>query len=111
MKKIIFILLGVVLTTGAMAQTTEKKVQIDKRKDEKELKNEIAAKKDEKKEVGNDLTHLKIGAAVKDRKEVRADRRRIHRKARHIKKYHGVEHPIIKAQKQLKEDKEKKENN
>jgi len=109
MKKLIFILLGVVLTTGAMAQTAEKKAQMDKKKDEKQLENAIAAKKDEKHEVGSDLKHLKIAAAVKDRKEVRADRRRIHRKANHLKKTDGVEHPIIKAQKALKEDKEKKE--
>ena len=108
MKRLFFILLGVVLTTGAMAQTAEKKAQMDKKKTEKQLEEAIEAKKDEKKEVGNDLKHLKIGEAVKDRKEVRADRRIIHRKAKHLKQAHGVKHPIRKAQKEVKEEKDEK---
>lgn len=108
MKKLIFIALGLALTTGAMAQTPKKKAEIDKKKTEKELQTTIAAKKDEKHEVAADMKHLKLRAAIKDRKEVRADRRRINRKANHLKKAHGVEHPIIKAQKAVKEDKDEK---
>ena len=108
MKKIAFILLGFALTSGTMAQTAEKKAEMDKKKTEKQLENAIEAKKDEKHEVGSDLKHLKIGAAVKDQKEVRSDRRRIHRKAHHLKKAYGVKHPIIKAQKEVREDENEK---
>ncbi len=108
MKKLIFILLGFALTSGAMAQTAEKKAAMDKKKTEKQLNSTIAAKKDEKHEAGSDLKHLKISAAVKDRKEVRADRRRIHRKAHHLKKAHGSKHPRIKAQRAVKDEKDEK---
>ena len=108
MKKIAFILLGFALTSGAMAQTAEKKAEMDKKKTEKQLEKTIAAKKDEKHEVGSDIKHLKVGAAVKDRKEVRSDRHRIHRKAHHLKKAYGVKHPIIKAQKEVREDENEK---
>ena len=45
---------------------------------------------------------------MKDQKEVRSDRRRIHRKAHHLKKAYGVKHPIIKAQKEVREDENEK---
>jgi ribosomal protein S8 len=98
MKRIAFILLSFALTSGAMAQTATKK----------QLQTTIKEKKDEKHEVGSDLKHLKVSAAVKDRKEVRSDRRRIHRKAHHLKKAHGVDHPTIKAQKEVKEAKDQR---
>ena len=113
MKRIIFAMLGFALTTGAMAQTAKTqspktKTELHKKKTENQLENAIAAKKDEKHEAGTALKHGKINKAIKDRKEVRADRRIIHRKARHLKKVHGVKHPILKAQKEVKEDKDEK---
>jgi hypothetical protein len=108
MKRIAFILLSFALTSGAMAQTATKKAEMDKKKTEKQLQTTIKEKKDEKHEVGSDLKHLKVSAAVKDRKEVRSDRRRIHRKAHHLKKAHGVDHPTIKAQKEVKEAKDQR---
>ena len=105
MKQIFFILLGFAITTSTIAQTAEKKAEMDKKKTEKQLGTTIAAKKAEKHEVGADIKHLKVSAAVKDRKEVRADRRRIHRKSKHLKNAYGVKHPRIKAQKEVKENK------
>ena len=101
-------MLGVVLTTATMAQTDQKKAEMDKKKTEKQLETTIKAKKDEKHEAGSALKNGKVSTAIKDRKEVRADSRRIHRKANHLKKAHGVKHPIIKAQKAVKEDKDEK---
>jgi hypothetical protein len=111
MKKLIFILLGIVLTTGAMAQTAESKAHIDKKKDEKKLENSITAKKEEQNKAGNDLKHFKVKAAVKHRKVVRADNRRIHRRASHLKSTHRVKHPIHMAKKEIKENKDKKKAN
>ncbi|MCW3093107.1 MAG: hypothetical protein JWP81_4176 [Ferruginibacter sp.] len=107
MKRFIFISLGLALTTGAMAQTAQKKAEIHKEKTEKQLKTAIIAKKDEKHEVGNDLKHANLGEAIKDRKEVRADRRIVHRKAKHLRKAHGVKHPIHTAQKEIRHDNDK----
>ena len=96
---------GIALTTIAMAQTTETKVAIDKKKTENQLKNTIKEKKEEKKEVGNDLKHLKLDKAIEDRKDVRAVRRVEHKKARHLRKMHGVKNPIHKAEKEIREEK------
>ena len=105
MKKLFFILLCTALATGVMAQITEKKEAMDKKKTEKELKKAIIEKKEEKKEVGEDLKHLKIGKAIKDRKDVRAYTKKIHRKGKHLRKHHGVKRPIHKSQKEIREEK------
>lgn len=108
MKKFFAIAFGMALTTVAMAQTTPAKTASDKKKVEKQLENTVAAKKDEKHEAATNLSKLKVGAAIQNRKEVRADRRSIHRKAKHLKKVHGVKHPIIDAQDKVKEKKDDK---
>ena len=96
---------GIVFTTISMAQSTETKVETDKKKTESQLKNTIKEKKEEKKEVGKDLKHLKLDKAIEDRKDVRAERRAEHKKARHLRKVHGVKNPIHKAQKEIREEK------
>ena len=96
---------GLALTTIVMAQTPERKLEMDKKKTEKELKNVIKEKKDEKKEAGTDLKHLKLDKAIEDRKEVRADRRLEHKKARHLRKVHGAKNPIHKAEKEIRAEK------
>lgn len=98
-------MVGIALSSIAMAQSTATKVEMDKKKTEKELKNVIKEKKDEKKEAGTELKHLKLDKAIEDRKEVRADRRLEHKKARHLRKVHGVKNPIHKAQKEIREEK------
>ena len=103
MKKIFAMVFGMALTTFAMAQTTA-----GQKKGEKQLENTIAAKKDEKHEAATNLSKLKVRAAIQNRKEVRADRRIIHRKAKHLKKVHGVKHPILNAQEEVKEKKDNK---
>ena len=102
MKKFIFLLLlGAVCSTGVMAQTK------DIKNDKTVLKNTIKDKKEDKHEVGKDLSKLKIKAAIEDRKEVRSHRRSIHRQGRHLRRS-GVRHPIEKAKHEAKVDKDKK---
>jgi hypothetical protein len=111
MKKLIFILFGLVLTTSAMSQTEADKAHADKKKDEKKLENTITAKNEEKHKEGNDLKHLKVRSAARHHKVVRADNRKIHRRASHLKTTHRVKHPIHMAKKELKENKDKKKEN
>jgi hypothetical protein len=101
-KNILLTAIGIALSFGVMAQTK------DIRKDKKDLKNMVKDKKEDRKEAGSDLGHLRIKAAIKDRKEVRHHRKTIRHEGSHLKK-HGVKHPVYKAKKQIKEDKERKQ--
>ena len=102
MKKIVMLLLmGTVLSTAAIAQT--KDVKDDKRV----LKNTIKDKKEDRREVGSDVTHLRVKAAVRHHKEVRRHRKSIHRQGEHLEQ-HGVKHPIRKAKHQAKAEKDAK---
>ena len=102
MKKLILLLFaGALFSTAAIAQS--KDVQNDK----KILKNTIKDKKEDKHEAGNDLAHLRIKSAIRERKEVRSHGRSIRRQGRHLKR-HGVSHPIEKAKHEAKVDKDKK---
>ena len=98
MKKLTFLLLfGLSISAGAMAQTVNK--------EQKTLKNSIKNKKEDRKEVGEDLGHLRMKAAVRHRKEVRHHRRSIHRQGEHLEN-RGVIRPIHKAKVQAKKEKE-----
>ena len=100
MKKIAVLLLtGVILSTGIRAQTK------DVKSDQKDLKNTIKDKKEDRHEVGKDITHLKVKSALKDRKEVRHHRKSIHRQDEQLENQ-GVKHPTRKAKHQLKGEKE-----
>jgi hypothetical protein len=107
MNKIAILLFtGIVLSTGAMAQT--KAQAQDNKADQKELKNTIIDKKEDKHEVGSDLAHLKIKSALRERREVRRHRRSITKQGEHLEN-HGVAHPITKAKHEAKAEKEMKE--
>ena len=95
------LIIGMVVSAGAMAQTTEVK------KDQKVLKNTIKDKKEDKHEVGKDLAHFRVEKAVKGRKEVRRHRRSIHKQGEHLEKL-GVKEPIDKAKHQVKAEKDAK---
>lgn len=95
-------MLGAALfTTVASAQTKEVK------NDKQVLKNTIKDKKEDKHEMGKDLSKLKFKAAVKERKEVRHHRWSVRRQGKHLRR-HGVTHPIEKAKHEAKVDKDKK---
>ena len=57
-------MVGIALSSIAMAQSTATKVEMDKKKTEKELKNVIKEKKDEKKEAANDLALINYAAIL-----------------------------------------------
>ena len=99
MKKLLVVLLGVALTSGAMAQTKDVKME------EKQLKNTIKDKKMDKHEAGKDLKNVRMESAKDKRKEVRMHRKTIHREVRHLKN-EGVEHPKRDAQRAAKKDKD-----
>jgi hypothetical protein len=104
MKKIVFfIITGLVLCTGAMAQSK------DIKDDKKDLKNSMIDKKEDKRETGKDLAHLKVHKAVKGHQEVGQHRRSIHKQGEHLEA-HGVKHPRTTAKDQIKEEKEIKKN-
>lgn len=102
MKKITFLLLlGVVLSTGAMAQKKNVKTE------QKVLKNTIKDKKEDKHEMGKNLSHLRLKSAMQSRKEVRRHGRSIHKQGERLEN-RGVKHPIQKAKHQAKADKDRK---
>ena len=100
MKKIAFLIVtGLVLCTGAMAQTK------DIKNDKKDLKNSIKDKKEDRRDTRQDLAHLRIKKAVNKNKEVGRHRRSIHKQGEHLED-HGVKHPVTTAKHQIKEEKE-----
>ncbi len=102
MKKIAFLIVtGLVICTGAMAQSK------DIKDDKKDLKNSIIDKKEDKQETRKDVTHLKIKKAVTKNEEVGRHRRSIRKQGKHLET-HGVKHPITTAKHQIKEEKELK---
>lgn len=98
-KNILLAAIGIALSFGAVAQSK------DIRKDKKDLKNTVKDKKEDRREAGNDLGHLRIKSAIKGRKEVRHHRKTIRHEGSHLKD-HGVKHPVSDAKKQIKEEKE-----
>ena len=102
MKKITTLFFaGIILSSSAMAQTKDVKA------DQKELKNTIEDKKEDKHEAGKDLVHLRVKPALAKRREVRRHRKSIHKQGEHLEN-HGVKHPIGKAKHEAKADKEMK---
>lgn len=108
MKKVLSILLGLALTSGAMAQTTPAaKAEAGKKQGEKQLEKSVEDKRADRKEMGKDLTHLRISKAVKHRKEVRRHNKAIRKGSRHLRRHHGVKHPVMDAKKEIKEEEKK----
>ena len=100
MKKIVFLIVtGLVLCTGAMAQSK------DVKGDKKDLKSSIKDKKEDKRETRKDLAHLRIKEAAKKNREVGRHRRSINKQDEHLED-HGVKHPVITAKHQIKEERE-----
>ena len=104
MKTIMIILFSIVSMSFANAQTP----QATKKAEMKDLKKDVVEKKDERKEMGKDLTHAKFKHALHERKEVRADKKDIkHDEAR--LENQGVKHPVAKVKHDIKADKERKQ--
>ena len=108
MKKVLSILLGVALTSVAMAQTTPAaKAEGGKKQGEEQLEKAVEDKRADRKEMGKDLTHLRISKAVKHRKEVRRHNKAIRKGSRHLRRHHDVKHPVMDAKKEIKEEEKK----
>jgi len=102
MKKIAtLILISIVFSTAAMAQSKDVKT------DQRNLKNTIKDKKEDKHEAGKDLAHLRIKPALEGRREVRRHRKSIHKQGEHLEN-HGIKHPIHRAKEQVKAEKDLK---
>ena len=108
MNKIAILLFtGVILSSGAMAQT-QTKAQQDVNMNQKVLTKTIVDKKEDKHEAGSDAAHFKIKAAMAKRREVRHHRRSVRIQGKNLEN-HGVSHPITKSKHQAKAEKEMKE--
>ncbi|MBI3883038.1 MAG: hypothetical protein HY305_02160, partial [Sphingobacteriales bacterium] len=90
MKKVVFILFGALLTTGAFAQ--------NKQAEEKQLRNDVREVKKQRSDVKEEVKDGKLDKAVQEHKDVKAAKAMEHKHAKHLKQAHGVKHPITKAQ-------------
>lgn len=95
MKKLLFVLLGFTLSGAVMAQVPEKKAEM------KDLRTDVRNKKDDKHQVNKDLSHARVKKAMKDHKAVAAENKDMRKDSRRLKNQ-GVEHPIVKAKRQVK---------
>ncbi len=96
MKKIAFLLIGISLTAGAMAQTDP-----HKKADMENLKTDVREKKAASHKVNKDLSHVKIKKAVHDHKAVAKHNKEIRGDSKALKN-RGVSHPVAKAKRQVK---------
>ncbi len=104
MKKSIFLILGIAITTASIAQTTPKK------EEEKHLRNDIREKREENHEVAKDVSHLKFKNARADHKDAMTEKKAMHRDASKLRR-RGVKHPITRARHQIHAQDEAKEHN
>jgi hypothetical protein len=102
-KNLILLILGMIFTAGAMAQTKDKDIKTD----EKHLTNTIEDKRQNEREAGKDLTHLKVKSAWEKRKEIMARQRSIHRQDERLEA-RGVRHPFRKARHMANAEEEEK---
>jgi hypothetical protein len=105
MKKYVFIILSLALTSGAFAQSVVKKAKV--KEDKKELRSDIKEKREEKAEVRKDLTHLQVKKAKADRKDVKAAHKEEDKDAEALENQ-GVKSPKAKARHEIHEEKEAK---
>ena len=100
-KLLVLIIAGFLCSTGLHAQPQTVK------KEQKTLKTSIVDKKEDKHEVGNDLSHLRIKDAAQKRREVRRHKKSIHRQGEQLEK-RGMKHPVHHAKVQAKKEKDLK---
>jgi hypothetical protein len=108
MKKLIFLLLGVGLSAGVMAQTDiQKKKEVQptevhkKKADMKDLRSDVREHQAATHQVNHDLGHVRIKKAMHDHKAVAEANKKENRDAKRLKA-HGVDHSVTKAKRQVK---------
>jgi hypothetical protein len=95
MKKVIFIIAGVMFTLTTMAQTST-----TIKSDMKDLRKDIREKNATKRDVTSDIKARDKAAAKASIQELKADRKEIKKDAIALKAQ-GVNHPVKKAHKQM----------
>ena len=96
MKKLVFLLIGISLTAGAMAQTDPKK-----KAEMKDLRTDVREKNAAKHKVNKDLSHVRVKKAIHDHKAVAAENKDMRKDSKTLKEK-GVSHPVAKAKRQVK---------
>ena len=96
MKKIAFLLIGISLTVGAMAQTDPKK-----KAEMQDLRTDVREKKAASHKVNKDLSHVRVKKAIHDHKAVARQNKDIRKDSKTLKD-RGVSHPVAKAKRQVK---------
>jgi hypothetical protein len=96
MKKITFLLIGISLTVGAMAQTDP-----HKKADMKDLRTDVREKRAASHTVNKDLSHVRVKKAVHDHKAVAKENKDIRQDSKALKN-RGVSHPVAKAKRQVR---------
>lgn len=101
MKKIAFLLIGISLTVGAMAQTEPKKTDPKKKAEMQDLRTDVREKKAASHKVNKDLTHVRVKKAIHDHKAVARQNKDIRKDSKALKN-RGVSHPVAKAKRQVR---------
>lgn len=103
MKTVFAMLVGLGISAAVVAQAPAS--QQKKKAEINDLKEDVKAKKEEKKEVAKAWTHGHVNKAVqehKEKKEIKNDMKQDEAKL----KAQGVKHPVAKAKHKLKAEKE-----
>jgi hypothetical protein len=102
MKKLFFVMLGVGISAAVFAQTEQpKKTEPVKKTEMKDLRSDVRAHKTAGDKVNRDLSHVRVGKAMKDHAAVHDIKKDEHSDAKQLREQ-GVKHPISKAKRQVK---------
>lgn len=99
MKKLIFLLFGVGMSTVILAQTPQ--TDHDKKQDMKNLRTDVRTHKVAKHQENKDLDHARVGKAMHDHKAVHQINKDEKANSAELKAQ-GVHHPVTKAKRQVK---------
>jgi hypothetical protein len=107
MKKLFFVMLGLAISAAVVAQTSQTKKDDPKTKKEvkktemKDLRSDVRDRQAATHQVNKDLSHVRIGKAIKDHKTVHRIKKDEKSDARRLKQQ-GVDHAVAKAERQVK---------
>jgi hypothetical protein len=98
MKKLLFLLLGVGMSAGVFAQTTEHEV---KKQEARDMRTDVRAHKAATNKRNHDLAHARVSKAVHDQKTVSHTNKNTRVDAKMLRE-RGVDHPVTKAKREVK---------
>ena len=101
MKKLFVMFLCVSMGAATIAHAGPGTTAKDKVKEKsmKNLRDDVRAHEATKKVVGHDVTHFRIGQALRDHKQVAETHRMVSADSK-IAKANGIDHPVTKAKRQ-----------